>query len=98
MSENLEMRPEKPERPDWRFGRIQKRDSEYLGRIMLRLGISGWRRGAKRFVDEEKEYVKFGGVREGECKGSTGPMETSDWRWDEKMTTRIKFEPHFSLC
>lgn len=66
---------------------------------MLRVEMAGWRPvgGAKRFVDKVKKYVKFG-VREEECKGSEGRIKASDWLWDEKKTTTLEFEPHFSLC
>lgn len=38
------------------------------------------------------------GVREEECRGYEGQMEACDWLWDEKITIRNEFEPHFLLC
>lgn len=49
------------------FGREKRRDGEYISRRMLRLELPGrraGRRAEKRFMEQVKEGMKLGGVRE----------------------------------
>ena len=44
------------------FGHVQRRDSEYIGRSMMRLELPGRRsrgRSKRRFMDEVKEDMKL---------------------------------------
>ncbi|KAF7646447.1 hypothetical protein LDENG_00187620 [Lucifuga dentata] len=53
------------------FGHVQRRDSEHIGRRMLRLELPGRRprgRPKRRFMDVVKEDMKLVGVREEEAE------------------------------
>ena len=46
------------------FGQVERRDSEYICRWMMRSRGRSKRRPKRRFIDVEKEDMKLVGVRE----------------------------------
>ena len=57
------------------FGYVEKRESEYFSRRMMRLELPGRRTGGRtkrRFKDVEKEDMKLSGVREDDAEDHVG--------------------------
>lgn len=73
------------------FRRVQRRDSEYSGRRMLRMELPGRRsrgRPKSRFMDGVKEDVKVVGVREDDVENGARWRQMS--RCDDSFREKLK--------